>query len=84
MDIQIHHFSEGAKKARGLAVVIDVFRAFSVACYVFDRGAREIVAVQEVDHARQLKQQNPSPKTSVDFPATVIRRENRSGVRSNV
>ena len=60
MDIQIHHFSEGAKKARGLAVVIDVFRAFSVACYVFDRGAREIVAVQEVDHARQLKQQNPS------------------------
>ncbi len=60
MDIQIHHFSEGAKKARGLAVVIDMFRAFSVACYVFDRGAREIVAVQEVDHARQLKQQNPS------------------------
>ena len=26
----------------------------------------------------------PSPKTSVDFPATVIRRKNRRGVRSNV
>ncbi len=60
MNIQIHHFSNGAKKARGLAVVIDVFRAFSVACYVLDRGAREIVAVQEVEHARKLKQENPS------------------------
>ena len=60
MDIQIHHFSKGAKKARGLAVVIDVFRAFSVTCYVLDRGAREIVAVLEVQHARKLKQQNPS------------------------
>jgi len=60
VDIQIHHFSKGAKKARGLAIVIDVFRAFSVACYVLDRGARKIVAVLEVEHARKLKQQNPS------------------------
>ncbi len=28
--------------------------------------------------------EDPSPKTSVDFPATVTRRENRRGVRSNV
>jgi 2-phosphosulfolactate phosphatase len=32
---------DGAKTARGLTVVIDVFRAFSTAAYAFDRGARE-------------------------------------------
>ena len=60
MDIQILHLSESAKKAQGLAVIIDVFRAFSVACYVFDRGAAKTIAVREVGHARQLKQQNPN------------------------
>ncbi|MDX1701732.1 MAG: zinc-binding dehydrogenase, partial [Melioribacteraceae bacterium] len=37
--------SEGARNAQGLAVIIDVFRAFSVACYVFDRGAAKIIAI---------------------------------------
>ncbi len=30
MDVQIMEFLEGARQARGLAVVIDVFRAFSL------------------------------------------------------
>jgi len=34
--------------------------------------------------SRQSWAGEPSPKTSVDFPATVIRRKNRRGVRSNV
>ena len=38
MDIKILHLLEGADQAGGLAVVIDVFRAFSLECYLFSRG----------------------------------------------
>ena len=40
--IEIVDFVAGARAARGVAVVIDVFRAFSVACYAYARwrGAR--------------------------------------------
>lgn len=37
MDIQILHLTEGAKLARGITVIIDVFRAFSVEAYLFER-----------------------------------------------
>jgi 2-phosphosulfolactate phosphatase len=50
---------DGAKTARGLTVVIDVFRAFSTAAYAFDRGAREIVLVGGVDDAFALKARWP-------------------------
>jgi 2-phosphosulfolactate phosphatase len=50
---------DGAKTARGLTVVIDVFRAFSTAAYAFDRGAREIVLVGGVDDALALKARWP-------------------------
>ena len=46
---------DGAKKARGLTVVIDVFRAFSTAAYAFDRGASEVVLVAGVDDAFGLR-----------------------------
>jgi len=55
MEIKILEFSEGAKKAEGLAVVIDVFRAFSVACYAHDAGASAIISTAEVDNALALK-----------------------------
>ena len=35
MNIEILHMIEGAKKAKGVTVVIDVFRAFSVEAYFF-------------------------------------------------
>ena len=41
MDIRILELIEGAKRAQGLTVVIDVFRAFSLECYLFARGARK-------------------------------------------
>ena len=41
MDIRILELIEGAKLAEGLTVVIDVFRAFSLECYLFARGAKE-------------------------------------------
>lgn len=55
MEINILEFSEGAKKARGVTVIIDVFRAFSVACYAFDSGAARIIAVGDVKDAFDLK-----------------------------
>ena len=39
MKIEILELVEGAQKAKGMTVIIDVFRAFSVACYAFDAGA---------------------------------------------
>ena len=59
MDIQILQLVEGARKARGLTVIIDVFRAFSTACYVFGNGAEEILCVGELDTAFRLKKKNP-------------------------
>jgi 2-phosphosulfolactate phosphatase len=48
-------FVAGAQSARGLTVVIDVFRAFSLAAHAFARGVRAIVPVADVDYARELK-----------------------------
>jgi 2-phosphosulfolactate phosphatase len=52
-------FVAGAQSARGLTVVIDVFRAFSLAAHAFARGVRAIVPVADVDYARQLKRLHP-------------------------
>ncbi len=55
MKFEILEFVEGAKLARGVAVIIDVFRAFSVACYAYDAGANGIIATGSVENALQLK-----------------------------
>ena len=59
MDIEILQLLEGAKKAKGLTVIIDVFRAFSSACYAFGNGIQRIYPVGDLQMAYQLKQQNP-------------------------
>jgi 2-phosphosulfolactate phosphatase len=59
MEIQILQLVEGARQARGLAVIIDVFRAFSTACYIFNNGAEKIIPVTEVSEAFQMKKNNP-------------------------
>lgn len=59
MKIQILHLLEGARKAEGLTVIIDVFRAFSTACYAFDLGAEKIIPVALIDEAFRLKEKNP-------------------------
>lgn len=59
MEIQIFHLVEGARKAAGLTVIIDVFRAFSTACYIMNNGAEKIIPVSEVSEAFQLKKNNP-------------------------
>ena len=59
MDIQILQLIDGARQARGLTVVIDVFRAFSVECYAMAAGAREILPVGGVDEALALRTSPP-------------------------
>jgi 2-phosphosulfolactate phosphatase len=49
----------GAREARGIAVVIDVFRAFSVAAYAFDAGAARVLPVGEIDEAFELGRRFP-------------------------
>ncbi len=53
-DIEIFHLIEGARKAEGLVVIIDVFRAFSLECYLYDMGAKEIRPVGTVEDAFSL------------------------------
>lgn len=55
MTVEILEFVEGARNARGVTVIIDVFRAFSVACYAIDAGAVRIIATSEVHGAFDLK-----------------------------
>lgn len=59
MEIEILQLLEGAKKAQGLVVIIDVFRAFSTACYAFDSGIQRIYPVGDLEKAYQMKKQNP-------------------------
>ena len=55
MKIEILEFVEGARLAEGVAVIIDVFRAFSVACYAFESGASSMIATGSVASAMHLK-----------------------------
>jgi 2-phosphosulfolactate phosphatase len=59
MKIEILQLLEGAQKAKGLTVIIDVFRAFSTACYASHAGIQRIYPVGDLEKAYFLKQQNP-------------------------
>ncbi len=60
MKIVVNDFVEGAKAARGITVVIDVFRAFSLAAYAFDAGVSTIYPVADIDEALRLKCEQPN------------------------
>jgi 2-phosphosulfolactate phosphatase len=59
MDIKIYHLLEGAREADGLTVIIDVFRAFSLECYLYAMGAREIRPVGRIEEAFAWKNEDP-------------------------
>lgn len=59
MRIEVLDHVAGAREARGIAVVIDVFRAFSVAPHAFDVGAERVFPVGEVDDAFELGRRFP-------------------------
>jgi 2-phosphosulfolactate phosphatase len=50
---------DGAKRARGLVVVIDVFRAFTTAAYVMANGAQRIHPVATLGEAFALRGEHP-------------------------
>ncbi len=59
MKVQILQMLEGARQATGLTVIIDVFRAFSVECHAYARGARLILPVGSIEGAFALRNEHP-------------------------
>jgi len=59
VQIEVFDHVAGAREARGIAVVIDVFRAFSVAAYAFDAGAARVLPVAEIEDAKALGRRLP-------------------------
>jgi len=55
MEITIKEFISGAQEAQGVTVIIDVFRAFSTACYAFDNGIKRLLDVDTPEAAFVLK-----------------------------
>ena len=60
MDIQILQLLDGAQQARGLTVIIDVLRAFSLECYLTDRGAAEIRPVRTLEESFAWRERDPA------------------------
>ena len=59
MEIEILHLIEGARAARGTAVIIDVFRAFTVEAWLAQQGAAHIIPVGDKQIAYDYKQAHP-------------------------
>ena len=58
MNIKILHMIEGAKEATGIAVIIDVFRAFTVEAYLMNNGAKKIIPVGDMEIAYNYRDRN--------------------------
>lgn len=85
-EIRVLHLLEGARQATGVAVVIDVFRAFSLAPCAFMQGASVIFPVGTPEQALAMKAEDPDlllagerdgrPLPGFDFsnsPAAILR-----------
>ena len=59
MKIEILRLTEGARQAEGLAVIIDVFRAFSMECYLYALGAREVRPVGSIEETFAWRDRDP-------------------------
>jgi 2-phosphosulfolactate phosphatase len=63
---------EGARKAQGTVVIIDVLRAFTVSAYALAGGARECRLVRTVDEARNLAQSTDGAVISAEEDARPV------------
>ncbi len=63
---------EGARRARGVVVVIDVLRSFTVSAYALAGGARECLLVTTVAEARALAAQIPGSLVSAEEGALPV------------
>lgn len=59
MKIEILQLIEGARQARGLTVIIDVFRAMTVESFLMERGVQKLYPVGDVQIARDYKSAHP-------------------------
>ena len=59
MKIKRLQLIEGAKQAEGLTVIIDVFRAFSLECYLYDMGVKEVRPIGSIEDAFALHEKLP-------------------------
>jgi 2-phosphosulfolactate phosphatase len=55
MEIRILQLLDGARQAEGLTVIIDVFRAFTVAPWLFEKGASDVIPVADVEEAFNIQ-----------------------------
>lgn len=58
MKVVTTDFVAGAQQAEGITVIIDVFRAFSVACYCLAKNPKTIIPIGSVSDAISLKKQH--------------------------
>ena len=59
MNIGIYHLINGAKQADGVAVIIDVFRAFSMECWLYALGAEEVRPVGSIEDTFAWREKDP-------------------------
>lgn len=59
METEILHLVEGAKKATGVTIIIDVFRAFSLEATAFEKGCEKGVLTGTVEEAFAIKKEHP-------------------------
>lgn len=57
MRIVLDSLLEGARRATGTVVIVDVFRAYTVAAVALSRGADKIVLVAEIEEALALRRE---------------------------
>ena len=55
MEIRCESLVDGARRAQGTVLIIDVFRAFTTAAVALDRGVSKIIFTAEPDDALALK-----------------------------
>ena len=54
--VNIYHLIEGARQAKGLVVIIDVFRAFSLECYLYSMKVKGIRPVKTIEEAFSFRE----------------------------
>lgn len=59
MKVYKKYFLEGVKKAKGVVIIVDIFRACSTASYLLGNGVDKIIAVRTSKQAFELKKKNP-------------------------
>ena len=59
MEIKILELIDGAKKAKGLTVIIDVFRAMTVEAYIIKNGAENLIPMASIDQTYKYKEAHP-------------------------